>query len=128
MSSEVMKKDEWRHTVTIASDHPKYPDVDGLFDIHYNQLHLVGIEQTNGCSVTLLFDPGGIFVRLDRMLKLIKKTLKRDNSSCLLWPVIKIGLFSFCVRNSECNLAGSFEFSKGVNCFIWLLSLQTESN
>ena len=37
-----MKEDEWRHNVIIVSDHPKYHDVDWVFDFHPYQYILWG--------------------------------------------------------------------------------------
>ena len=37
IDSEVMWEDEWRHDVTIVSDHPKHNDVNRVFGFHQYQ-------------------------------------------------------------------------------------------
>ena len=36
-----MREDEWRHDITIASDHPKHHDVDWVFDFYHYEYESV---------------------------------------------------------------------------------------
>ena len=71
-------------------------------------VHLVRTQQANGCFVTFPSDPGRNFCHLRKNKVysvggnawVCSKALQPGLFSCASWPVMKIGLFSYCMRNT----------------------------
>ena len=98
---EVMWEDEWRHNFTIASNHPKYHDVDWVFGFHHCCYILWGQSK----SMVLWIDPlilAEIFIWENQHAWVGWKVLQCSLSTYLLWPVLKIVPFSSSMKNAEC--------------------------
>ena len=113
VESEAIWEAEWKHNVTIVSDHPKLHDVDWIFGFHHYQYILWGQNKPTVVLWVHYLILAEIFSSKKKNNKICSvggdafvysKSFQRSFFfSCPSWPGIKIGSFSSCMRNSECR-------------------------